>query len=155
MCIADVGIGKCIDSLTPNINFLAVFVSAIIGMAIGALWYSPILFGNVWMKVSGIDKSAIEKSKKSGMWKLYLTAFIGTLVMSFVLAYFVSNMSEVVFLSFSVGAKTGFLTWLGFIAPILLGKVLWESKPFKLYLIEVSQYLVALVVIGGILAAWR
>ena len=35
----------------PTINYIAVLVSAVIGMAIGALWYSPLLFGKIWMKL--------------------------------------------------------------------------------------------------------
>ena len=46
------------------VNYLAVLVAAIVSMVIGGLWYSPLLFGNVWMKLSGITQKDVEKAKK-------------------------------------------------------------------------------------------
>ena len=64
----------------PAINYLAVLVSAIIGMIIGALWYSPLLFGKLWMKLSGMTEKQLNEAKKKGMGKMYLVAFIGVLL---------------------------------------------------------------------------
>ena len=36
-----------------GVNLLAVLLATIVGMALGALWYSPILFGNKWMQCIG------------------------------------------------------------------------------------------------------
>lgn len=33
-----------------ELNILGIFAATFIGMALGALWYSPVLFGNAWMK---------------------------------------------------------------------------------------------------------
>ena len=41
--------------------------------------------------------------------------------------------------------------WLGFTAPVLLGTVLWEQKPFKLYVINALYWFVVLVVMAQIL----
>ena len=38
-----------------DVNVIEVFAGALIGMVLGAAWYSPALFGNAWMK--GIDKT--------------------------------------------------------------------------------------------------
>jgi hypothetical protein len=37
-----------------EVNYLAVLLAAAATMIIGFLWYSPILFGNVWMKQIGL-----------------------------------------------------------------------------------------------------
>jgi hypothetical protein len=52
-----------------EINYLAVLVAALVSMVIGGLWYSPLLFGNIWMKLSGITQKDVEKAKKQGMMK--------------------------------------------------------------------------------------
>ena len=36
-----------------EINWLGVLVATIVGMVLGAVWYSPLLFGNRWMKCLG------------------------------------------------------------------------------------------------------
>lgn len=133
-----------------EINYLAVLISAIAGFVIGALWYS-FLFGKVWMKLSGMDKKKIEKEKERGMAKSYILGFAALLVMAFVLAHFV-DMAEAA--SVLEGAQAGFWAWLGFVATIMLNKVLWEGKPVKLYLLDAAHYFVVLIIMGSILAVW-
>ncbi len=50
------------------------------------------------------------------------------------------------------GMMVGFWAWLGFVATIMLGKVIWEMTPVKLYGINVAYYLVSLLLMGAILA---
>jgi len=136
--------------LEVDVNQFAVLVAAIVGMGIGALWYSPLLFGEAWMKLSGKTKADMKKAKKA-MTKTYLSGFAGMLVTSFVLAAFLNSLGA----SRAVeGAFVGFWLWLGFVATVMLGMILWENKPVKLYLINAVHYLVVLVVIGTILAVW-
>lgn len=115
------------------------------------IWYSPLLFGKQWMRLIGMTKEQLERAKDRGMGKIYLVAFIATLVTSYLLSYFIDIVEAV---SFSTGAQTGFWLWLGFIVPVLINSVLWEQKSFKLYVINVLHYLVTLSVMGGILAVW-
>ena len=134
-----------------NINYIAVLVAAVVNMIIGALWYSPVLFGNLWVRLSGIDKKSIDKSKQKGMGKLYAATFISTFVMAFVLAHFIDYTEST---TVSDGMQAGFWIWIGFFAPVMLGMVLWEGKPWKLYLLNVSYYLINLFVMATILALW-
>lgn len=93
----------------------------------------------------------MEEAKKKGMAKSYITMFIGLLVMSYVLAHFVDYAQATTVLG---GLTAGFWLWLGFIATVMLGSVLWEGKPVTLYLINVAHYLAVLIVMGIILAVW-
>lgn len=36
-----------------EINWLGVLIATVAGMVLGAVWYSPLLFGNRWMKCLG------------------------------------------------------------------------------------------------------
>lgn len=133
-----------------DINYLAVLAAAIAAYFIGFLWYS-VLFGKVWMKLSNMTEKQIRKAKEKGMAKNYAIGFLSTLLMSYILAHFVDYTQASTVLE---GMQTGFWIWLGFVATIMLGQILWEGKPLKLYLINVSHYLVALAAMGAILAAW-
>ena len=135
--------------LFSGVNILAIFVVTIISMIIGWLWYSNVLFGKTWIKLMNISKKDIEKAKKKGMTKSYIIMFISALIMNYVLALFVDYAG-----SFALGMRIGFFIWLGFFATTMIGSVLWENKPFKLYLINTFHYLVALIISGGILAIW-
>jgi hypothetical protein len=131
-----------------DINYVSVLIAAVINMALGALWYSPVLFGKSWSSMMGWTAAQSEAAKK-GATKAYAINFIGALVMAYVLAHFVDYMEATDAL---LGAQTGFWLWLGFVAPILLGSILWENKPTKFYAINVGYYLVALVINGALIA---
>ena len=135
--------------VTLNVNLLAVFVAAITSMVVGGFWYSPLLFGNVWMKLSGVNEKQVEEAKKKGMAKNYVGTFIGCLVMALVLANFVAG--STVF----EGLQTGFWLWLGFIATVMLSTILWEGKTVKLYLLKVLHELVTVLIMTAILSAWH
>jgi hypothetical protein len=134
-----------------TINLLAVVVSAVVGMVIGMAWYSPLLFGNVWMKLSGMTKKQLDESKKKGMAVPAAVGFLAALVMSYILAHFVDYTGATTAL---MGIQTGVWLWLGFIATVLLNSVLWEGKPVKLYFLNIAHYLAVLAAMGAILAVW-
>jgi len=134
-----------------TINYVAVLVAAIAGYAVGALWYS-VLFGKPWMRLMGITPEQIEANKGKSMGKMYVMGFVGTLVTSYVLAHFV-GMAAISTVSGAL--QLGFWLWLGFIATVLLGSVLYESRPWMLYIINVAHYLVAMLVMAVILGLWK
>ena len=132
-------------------NLLAVLVVAIISMIIGALWYSPLLFGNIWMKLMKITKADIEKAKKKSMTGNYVASFIAVLILSYVLSFVIGF---VAFNSIGGSILLSLLLWLGFIATTFLNSVLWENKSVKLYLINILHYLVVFLVAAIIFSIW-
>ena len=137
--------------IQPDINYLAVLIAAIMSMIIGFLWYSKVLFGKAWMEASGMTEKKLAKEKQKGMGGTLFAAFIGALLSSYVLAHFVDYVEAT---TAAQGAQTGFWIWLGFVAPLMLGSVLWERKPIRFFLINASHELVALLVAGMILTVW-
>lgn len=139
--------------MLPNVivNYWAVLAAAVVSMIIGAIWYSPAVFGTMWMKGSGVKMPQVNKAKKKGMGMLYLIAFIGSLVFACVLAHFVAY----------VGASTtadalelALWTWLGFVVPLLLGGTLWKGESWGAYLIGIVYQLVSISVMAVILTIW-
>src|SRR3989304_2240917 len=66
-----------------SINYLAVVVAAVASMIIGAIWYSPRVFGRRWWRVTGktMDQSAGQSGRRD-----YLVTFIGARVIPWGLA---------------------------------------------------------------------
>lgn len=134
-----------------DINYLLVLLAAIVAMVVGAVWYSPLLFGNEWQKFSRISPADLSKAKQKGTGKYYAIQFCATLLTSYLLAQLVCLLHAT---SFGDGAKISFWLWLGIVVPILLGSVLWERKSVIVYLIDIGHYLVSLVLMGGIFGLW-
>lgn len=137
------------DVVVP-INYLAVVLAAASTMVVGSLWYGP-LFGKEWMKLTGHKP---DPAKQKEMGKLYALQFVGSLVMAYVMAH--SMVFAGAYLKVSgvnAGVMAGFWSWLGFVTPITLGTVLWDGKPWKLFVINAGHYLVAMLVMGAILGA--
>ena len=133
-----------------SINYLAVLVAGIVNMGIGFLWHGP-LFGKQWMALMRLKKDSM-KSMKITPVQAMVGGFIAALVMSYVQAEIIGFSQSV---TFAEGMLSGFFVWLGFIATVLIGRVLWEGKPFKLLAITSGYWLVTLVINGGILAVWH
>ncbi len=141
-------------SVVP-VNYWAVLACGVVSMVLGSLWYGP-LFGKMWMGLMGLTDEHMKSAKQKGMGKSYALMFIGSLLMAYVLSHSLTfagaylNAAGV-----SAGLMVGFWSWLGFIAPVTLGVVLWEGKPWKLWFLNNSYSLVQLLVFGVILALWQ
>lgn len=132
-----------------DVNGFAVLVAALAGMVLGGLWYSPLLFGNMWIKLAGLSK--MKKPDQKSMWVQYSVGFVSQLVMACVLAHL---LSYVIVLDVLEAIQLAFLLWLGFFATTLIGSVLWEMKSPKLYFINAGYWLTTLVLMASIETAW-
>ncbi len=137
-----------------NVNYLAILVSAIASMILGYIWYGP-LFGKQWISLSGLSREQLDSQKAKGRGKSYALMFVGSLVMAFVLSHtLIFAMDFLGTEGISAGLQTGFWNWLGFVAPVTLGSVLWDGKPWKLWVLNNAYNLLSLLVMGVILALW-
>lgn len=137
-----------------GIRVLPVFVAALATMVIGFLWYSPILFAKPWMLAMGYDpndKAKIEQMRKTA-GPNYMLAFLASIVSAFVLAKIIQITTVNAAL---YGMKVAFAVWLGFVTTVQLTAKLFESKPWRLYLINTSYQLVCYLAMGAILAVWQ
>ena len=136
------------------INYTAVLVASVVIFLLGWLWYSPVLFGNVWMKLKGMTKAQINAGKKKGM-KGMLVPMIFSVISTFVMLFVLNLMIEYTgALTIMDTVSVAFLVWIGFIAAPNINMVIWEKKPFALYLITTVHHLVAFILAGIILVMW-
>jgi biotin transporter BioY len=66
-----------------SISWLAILAAVIIKQALGALWFSPALFGPSWCKLTGVSKADV----KAGLVKALIPDVIGSALMAFVLVH--------------------------------------------------------------------
>jgi hypothetical protein len=131
-----------------HLNFLSVLVAALANYIIATVWYAAI-FGKLWKKLTGISEMKPSPVKM-------IIVFIGSLVISFVLFHFIAFENAYFDISgIAGGLLAGFHSWLGFIAPVTLTNVMYEKRPWKLWLLDNSFWLISLLVMGVILSVWR
>ena len=133
-----------------EINHLATIVAAIASIVIGFIWYGP-LFGKSWVKAVGLTPKQMKAGKKKGMAKGFIGMIIVSLVLAYVLSVFIDYAQAV---TVGAGLLVGLLVWLGFMATIQIGVVLWEQKPPNLFIINTGFSLVELLVMSAIITAW-
>lgn len=141
-----------------EINWLAILVSVLASMALGGIWYGP-LFGKVWMRGLGIDPKNTEQvnKMKKGAGLAYAQQFLGSLLAVYVLAHILWAFGVALpdTTGWQAGVMGGFWCWLGFVLPVKYGDKLWGGKSLKFVSVDLSYYLVNLVVAGIILSVWK
>jgi len=135
-----------------TLNYWPVLVASVVSFGIGSLWYSPLLFGHIWIDLLKVSDADMSRIMDSGIWKRYIAQLIMTFV-TFCVLGFALNVTAIA--SAADGAFLGLLAWLGFSLPVSLAGFLWKNESPKLVLIDSVYYLIALAIGGAILGAWR
>jgi hypothetical protein len=138
------------------VNYLVVFAAAVSNMVVGFLWYGPLL-GKKWAALMGWGSMSAEQvaAKKKMATSSYAISFVGALVMAYVLAHVIFFANVYATGGLHSGLASGFIMWLGFVAPVTIGSVVWDGKPWMLWAINSGYYLAALLVMGAILGYWQ
>lgn len=135
----------------PFINIWAVLVSAVAFWALGALWYSPVLFAKRWQKEVGFIE---EDVTSTNMAKVFGGSFVLMLLMVWALNFVInSHKPENVSLGMGLhyGAFTGF-----FFSMLTMGiNYLYQRRSIVLWLIDGVYVVLGLSIAGMILGAWR
>ncbi|MBU2938021.1 DUF1761 domain-containing protein [Lacinutrix sp. C3R15] len=150
----------------------AIPVAAVAALVIGAIWYNPKVFGNVWMRESGMTE---EKMKGSNMIKiftlsLFFAALLAILLMQFTnhqwgamgmvggdptgaLPSFDAFMADYgnAFRTYKHGALHGTIFGLFGALPIIGTIALFERKSAKYIFINAGYWVVTLAVMGALL----
>jgi len=133
----------------PEITFrLLVVLGAVLSrMALGGLWYSPVLFLKPWMRMTGITAEQM----KQGMGKKIAFDVLASILMVFAMYHTIrfANVTSVPW-----GMALGFLNWLGFIAVATVSSVTYERRPAGLFWIHNGYNLISLMIMGAIIAVW-
>lgn len=135
-----------------SLPYVPALVAAIAHFIIGMLWYSPVLFGNIWMELNKFSKEHMAENMKKNMPLIMIGGF-GT---SYIFALTIGFLFQLLQVSDVMsGLKIAVILWFGFNAVIQFGMVLWEGKPFKLFVIQAAYWLASFTAVAAILSTWQ
>ena len=130
-----------------SVTWLGVIVCVVVAMISGFIWYHPKVFFPAWW--AGIGKSGEPGNPNPIIYVFTIVAaLVEALAMSFMLNVMPSG-------NLASGALTGFMLWLGFVAPTNLVNKLFAGHGFKVWAIEAGNHLLNLLLFGAILGAWQ
>lgn len=129
-----------------TVVFWHALVAMVAMQVIGWIWYGP-LFGKIWMKLANVKPGKISNGKMSC---IILTSVVVNIITVTILSHVLAYADASTFLE---GCSVVFWLWLGFMMPLQLGKVLWEGKSVKLFVLLTAYDLVALSAAAKVLIA--
>lgn len=130
-----------------SLNIWAVIIAALSTFLIGGLWYSPAVLGKLWMRENGFTEESL---KPANLGRIFGLSFFLSLIAAINLAMFLGTENRP-----HMGALWGFAAGFGWVATFIGTHYLFERKSFKLFLINAGYSVVALTVMGLILASWK
>ncbi len=131
-----------------NLNIWMVAVAGLVYYILGALWYSPLLFAKPWMKLNGYTEQDFQDINAAR----YIAAFFTSMIMSFVLAQFITHLGNGSIIS---GIGISLWVWVGFIGTFTLTNYMFSNRPVKLFMIDSGYNLVGLLIMSVIISAWK
>lgn len=126
-----------------QVDWLTVFIAALLNMVIGFFWYSKWLFGPAWIRIKKTKETAPSIAT-------LIYAFIVSLIIAYFLALFEGYLEVT---TVADGMFVGFCFWLGFVATTQISSVLWEKGSFRLFLIHTGMKLLSFLVMSGVIGA--
>lgn len=138
------------NTLFTDFNWLAVFLGALGYFALGALWYSKVLFKNKWIAYTKVDSTNPEAKK--GVGPIMLMSFIWMFITCIGIAILRSRLELDVWQS---GVKLGLLTGLCFGMAAISISYLYEKRPVGLHLINGGYTVIGNIIAAVIICCWN
>lgn len=126
-------------------NWPMIGAAILVRVVIGAIWYSRLVFGPAFMRLTGCT----EEEMKRRLPMAVLSDIIGSFLMAFILYHAVYYAGA---RTMGAGVAVGLFNWLGFVAVTHFALVMYEKRPFKLFLINNGYQALTLAIMGALLA---
>src|SRR5262245_13708559 len=133
------------------IPVLPVLVSAVAVFVLGALWYSPVLFGRAWVRAHGYTDEKLAGMRATA-GKAYAVSFVCYVVMAAAMSFLIGRMDITMIKG---GVKLGAVLGFGFAATIGLTANMFSERRLSAWLIDAGYQVAYLILMGVILVAWR
>jgi hypothetical protein len=129
------------------VNYLAVIVAAVAGIAINALWYTTVAKKHV----DALRASDATIAGRQPTPPMYAVAIVGQVLMALVLALILKMTG---LFGLGGGMIVGFLCWLGFTITAMAQVQVYGYRRRGFLFIDGAVWLISALVMGAILGAW-
>jgi len=133
------------------LNWPAIAVAALAYFALGALWYSKVLFAKRWIADLKIDVN--DPNAKKGMGVMFGGSLVFMFVQSLAIAV-IANRLEIIGAGWMSGLKLGAVTGCCFCAAAVGVNYLYEKKPLSLFFINAGYAIVGNIIAAVIICSW-
>jgi hypothetical protein len=130
----------------PEVNYVAVALAALSAFLLGGLWYSPAMFANQWMRLTGQSEETL---KSGSMAVIFGGALVLNLIAAWVLAMFLGPMP------LKYATLAGLSVGLCWVATSLGVNYLFERRPLGLWLINSGYFVLQFTIMGAIIGAFN
>jgi hypothetical protein len=137
--------------MNHRINHLAVCLLVIVDQAIGAFWYSTMMFVNPWLKYHEKTMADGDASDPSP----FIVAIVAAIVTNYSLAWLFSRMSIA---SALAGLKLALICWFAFLFveyATITSFSAFGRNPWNLVFIDMGRAFCVFALAGLLLGAWR
>ena len=138
-------------AMVPDINYWAVLLATLSSMVIGSIWYTPKVFGNYWMKQSGVTPSGNSRDA--------IAPIAITVVVSFITAWVLAGAAFISQQFYGGGflgnaVVTALVLWAGFTAARFITHDAFDGRPRGLTVLNIAHELVTVLVMALIIGVW-
>jgi hypothetical protein len=164
-----------------DVNFVVIFLAALVPMIIGFVWYHPSVMGRAWMKASGMNE---EQIKGANLPLIFGLCFLFAFMLSFSLQFNVVHQYHLYsivadqvtpgdttsaagqwlqtsfdnygsnFRTFKHGAFHGFLMAIFLVLPLIGTHALYERKGARYIFVHTGFWAINFTLMGGIISQW-
>jgi hypothetical protein len=129
------------NKTTVNMNYRVIIFTGIAAFALSIVWYSPLLFGNIWEQYRQMPNPGIPK------WTMVF-APLREFIVALVLAKLIVNLHLT---HWKNTIKLILLLWFAFHAVGMAGAILWDNMQWQLGAVHAGDWLMKMLFMGIVL----
>ena len=127
-----------------KLNYWVVVATGVAAFFLSLIWYSPLLFGDIWERYRHSPNPAIPQ------WTLAF-APLRELIASFVLAFLIVRLN---LKDWKATTRVMLLLWLAFHSVGMAGAILWDNMQWQLGIVHAGDWLMKMLFMGTVLTIW-
>ena len=131
-----------------GIDYWAIFIAAIAGYAVGAIWYWAL--AKPWTAAHGFPENMMSAKGEKPSPVPFVLAFVADLVMAWVLAGLIGHLG-IGQVTLKNGVISGAFVWLGFVLTTLAVNNSFAKRKPILIAIDGGHWLAVLLVMGAVI----
>jgi hypothetical protein len=128
-----------------KLNYIAAVVTGLAAFVLSLLWYSPFLFGNIWLALREAPVHPLPG------WT-FLLAPLREIISAFLLTHLIVRLGVN---NWKNALSLGFVLWFSFYFVQLTGAVMWDNLPWQLGLVHSGDWLMKMLFMSLLLNAWH